>query len=195
VRSALDAVPIAEDRSGTDVSQALRHAGLLLERAPRDGAARPRAVLLCSDGEPTVPQPRFEARQKALREARQLSEAGVAFYVLAFGAHLREERGEDELAFLRELAAAGRGALVEVDAPARLLEDLPPAAAAPDALEIVNVTTGEASHSLRLLADGRFAAQLRLAPGANELRVRASWRDGRSASAWRTVRSEAKEGR
>jgi len=192
-RRALDAVPIAEDRSGTDVSQALRHAGLLLERTTHASSLRPRAVLLCSDGEPTVPQPRYEARQKALREAAQLAESGIAFYVLAFGAHLREERGEDDLAFLRALADAGRGVLVEVDAPGRLLEDLSPAAVAPDALEIVNVTTGEVARSLRVAPDGRFVAQLHLERGANVLRVRASWRDGRSESAWRTVRYEAKE--
>jgi hypothetical protein len=191
---ALEAVPIAEDRSGTDVSQALRHAALLLERAPREGVARPRALLLCSDGEPTVPQPRYEARQKALREAAQLADDGVALYVLAFGSHLHEARGEDDLAFLRALAEAGRGVLVEVDAPARLLEDLPPAEAAPDVLEVVNVTTGEAAHSLRVTPDGRFDAELPLAPGANELRVRASWRDGRSESVWRTVRYEAEGG-
>jgi hypothetical protein len=194
VRHALENVPIAEDRSGTDVSQALRHAGLLLERATRSAAPRPRAVLLCTDGEPTVPSSRYEARQKALREAAQLAQAGVAFYVLAFGAHLREERGEEDLAFLRELARAGRGVLVEVGAPARLLEDLPPAAAAPDALEITNVTTGEPARSLHVATDGRFDAQVALVPGANELRVRAWWRDGRSASARRTVRHDAREG-
>jgi hypothetical protein len=191
-RRALDAVPIAEDRSGTDVSRALRHAALLL--STREAVERPRAVLLCSDGEPTVPQPRYEARQKALREARQLAESGIALYVLAFGAHLGEERGEDDLAFLRALADAGRGVLVEVDSPARLLEDLPPAAAAPDVLEVLNVTSGEPARSLHVTPDGRFDARLPLVPGVNALRVRAVWNDGRSESAWRSVRYEA-EGR
>ena len=192
-RRALDAVPIAEDRTGTDVSRALRHAALLLERAPRPALARPRAILLASDGEPTVPNTRYDARQRALREAAKLAEQGVALYVLAFGAHLDEERGEDDLAFLRALAEAGSGVLVRVESPARLLEDLPPAEAQPALLEIVNLTTGEPARSLHVSPDGRFDALLPLTPGENELRVRASWRDGRGASVSRSVHYEVLE--
>lgn len=189
-RRVLDAVPIAEDRSGTDVSQALRHAALLLQRAPGSDSARPRAVLLCSDGEPTVPATRYNARQRALREAARLADQQIALYVLAFGAHLREERSAQDLEFLRALAQAGRGVLIPVDAPAQLLRDLPPARAQPSALEIANLTTGESARSPRLAPDGAFAAWLALAPGANELRVRANWQDGRAESLRRTVHFE-----
>ena len=55
---------------------------------------------------------------------------------------------------------------------------------------IVNVTTGEAASSVHLTQDGRFDAQLPLAPGVNELRVQATWKDGRSESAcWRRCAS------
>jgi hypothetical protein len=91
---------------------------------------------------------------------------------------------------LRALARAARGLLVPVEAPAQLLRDLPPAHAQPSALEIANLTTGEPAHDLRLGPDGAFEAWLPLAPGTNELRVRASWADGRSESLRRSVHFE-----
>jgi hypothetical protein len=190
-QQAIAALPIVEDTSGTDVAGALRRATRLLEQAEPAAPGRPRAIVLCSDGEPTVPPPKYSAKQRALREASQLAAQGIALYVLAFGAHLDEERGEDDVEFLNALAAAGGGVLVRVTSPARLLEDLPPAEPRPDWLEVVNATTGESARSLRVSPEGDFDALLPLVPGANELRVEARWRDGRDEQASRNVHYEA----
>ena len=189
-RRALDAVEVVEDPTGTDVARALRAAAELLGAAPRGGPGRARAILLCSDGEPTVPQPRYTAKQRALRGASELAAQGITLYVLAFGAQLHEPKHADDLEFLRALAEAGGGPMVEVDAPARLLEDLPPAHARPPALAVDNATSGAAARSLRLAPDGVFDALLPLVPGSNEVRVRASWGDGRDESLTRTVHYE-----
>ncbi|HVN36540.1 MAG TPA: vWA domain-containing protein [Myxococcota bacterium] len=190
-RQAIDAVPIEEDITGTDVARALWRAARLLEEASPASPGRARAIVLCSDGEPTVPPPRYSAKQRALHEASQLSAQGIALYVLAFGAQLDEERGKVDLEFLQALAAAGGGVLVRVRSPARLLEDLPPAEPRPDWLEIVNATSGESARSLRVSPEGDFDAVLPLVPGANELRVEARWRDGRDEQASRKVHYEA----
>jgi hypothetical protein len=191
-RAALSQLRVVEDRSGTDLARAMRAASAMLDDAADGGAQRPRALLLCSDGEPSAPPPAYMAKRRALREAARLAERQVALYVLAFGvAHLRSEEGKEELDFLRELAAAAGGVLVEVDAPRGLLDDLPPAAPRPRSLEIANLTTGAAADSLRLAPDGGFAAWLPLAPGRNELEVRALWQNGRSESLRRVVHFEA----
>ena len=190
-QQAVASVPIVEDITGTDVARALRRATRLLDEASPATPRRPRAIVLCSDGEPTVPPPRYSAKQRALREASQLAAQGIAFYVLAFGAHLDEERGKDDVEFLHALAEAGAGMWVRVRSPARLLEDLPPAEPRPDWLEVVNATTGESARSLRISPEGYFDALLPLAPGSNELRVEARWRDGRDEQASRQVHYEA----
>jgi len=190
-QQAVASVPIIEDITGTDVAGALRRATRLLEEASPATAGRPRAIVLCSDGEPTVPPPKYSAKQRALREASQLAAQGIALYVLAFGAHLDEERGQNDVAFLQALAEAGGGMWVRVKSPARLLEDLPPAQPRPDWLEVVNATTGESARSVRISPEGDFDALLPLVPGANELRVDARWRDGRDEQASRKVHYEA----
>jgi hypothetical protein len=189
-RAALSMLRVMEDPTGTDMARAMRAASAMLDDALLDGPGRPRALLLCSDGEPTVPQPRYMAKRKALREAARLAERQIALYVLAFGARVHQEQGSDDLDFLRELAAAAGGVLVPVDAPARLLEDLPPARIRPRSLEIANLTTGAPAHSLQVAPDGKFAAWLPLVPGMNELEVRASWQDGRRESLRRVFHFE-----
>ena len=193
-RYALAQLGVVEDITGTDLGRAIRAAAAMIEAAPDLGAPRPRALLLCSDGEPTVPEPKYSAKRYALKQAAMLAERKIALYVLAFGARLRTDKGKDDLDFLRELAAAARGVLVEVDSPSRLLQDLPPAEPKPQWLEIANLTTGQPARSLRVAADGVFAAWLPLAPGANELEVRASWQDGRRESLRRVVHFEADQG-
>jgi hypothetical protein len=148
---------------------------------------RPARTSRARVAQPTVPQPRYTAKRRSLREASRLAAQGVSLYVLAFGTRLHDPEHAGDLEFLRALAAAGGGLLVEVEAPARLLEDLPAAHPQPAALEVENATAGEPARSLRLAPDGAFDAWLPLVPGENELRVHARWPDGRDEWLTRTV--------
>jgi hypothetical protein len=191
VRQALALLSPVEDWSGTDVGRVLRFAARMLERATPPGEApRPRAVLLCSDGEPSVPSPSHHAKQRALREAERLARAGIALTVLGFGAELLSGEDPEPREFLEALARAGQGELVRVSSPATLLQDLPPARPAPDSLEVVNRSTGAPAQALRRVPDGSFDALLPLAVGPNELEVRAEWADGRRERVRRSVRFE-----
>lgn len=191
VRLALDALHFPEDWTGTDVARALRHASRMLEAATPPGVEpRSRAVLLCSDGEPSVPAPDHHAKRRALREASRLADAGIPVYVLAFGEKLLREQDPEVLAFLEALARAGGGRLVVVATPATLLQDLPPAEPVPAKLEIANRRTGELARALHRRPDGSFDALLALAPGVNELEVRARWSGGRHEWVRRVVHYE-----
>lgn len=192
VLQALDGLLFVEDWTGTDIARALRRATRMLEDATAYGVEpRARAVLLCSDGEPTAPAPEVHARRRALREASRLADAGTRLYVLAFGEKLLRGEDAEVLEFLETLARTGGGRLVVVAAPGTLLQDLPPAQPAPLALEIENLVTGESARALRSAADGSFDALLPLAPGVNELEVRARWPDGRDERVRRVVHFEA----
>jgi hypothetical protein len=163
----------------------------MLEAATPPGVeARSRAVLLCSDGEPSVPAPEHHAKRRALREASRLAAAGIPVYVLAFGEKLLREQDPEVLGFLEHLARAGGGRLVVVATPAALLQDLPPVEPAPAALEIVNRRTGEPARALHRRPGGSFDALLPLAPGANELEVSVRWSDGSSERVRRVVHYE-----
>lgn len=180
--------PRADDertrRVGADLARALGVAEALLDAAaPLEGPARPRAVVVFSDGTPSEPDGSYWARWRAIRVARELRERGVGVWVIPFGAHA-------DVAFLEELAAAGGGHLLALEHLRALAGEPALRSLAPAELEIENRSTGQPATALRVFPDGRFDAFVPLAPGSNALEVRGVLPDGRRVNLRRVVHYE-----
>ena len=172
---ALERIRITVDWTGTDISRALWLARDMLLDAPRKrGPSRPRIVLLFSDGKPTAPRSEYTAERNAMRAARELTEEGVQVYTLAFGQNAREDPG-----VLKEIAEVTGGRFVEVEHPARVLEELAKVEfVKPAGLRIRNLTTEKVARAVRVFTDGSFDGFVPLAPGWNRLEVSALDPDG-----------------
>ncbi len=186
----LERIRIRVDWTGTNISSALRLARDMLLEAPRKrGPSRPRIVVLFSDGQPTVPRNEHVARRRALRAARELADAGVQVYTLAFGEDAREDPG-----VLQEIAEVTGGRFVEVEDPKRVLEELGKVAfAKPAGLLIRNRTTGQVARAVRVFTDGSFDGFVPLAPGWNWLEVSAIGPHGQRVGVERRVFYEKPE--
>ncbi len=181
-RNALARLRLPEDWTGTSVAHVLREARDLLREAPRLGSLpRRRAVLLFTDGQPTVPHSEYLARRQAVYEAGRLGQEGIDLYIFSFG-----QLGPRVVRFLEEMVQEGGAALLQVDNPKTLLLDLAPVRLAPNWIEVENLTTGEDARALHASREGRFAGFLPLEPGPNEIAVRAELRDGREVR-WREI--------
>lgn len=180
----LERIRIEVDWSGTDISRALQRADEMLDLAPRKrGPARPRIVLLFSDGDPTVPHNQWLAKREAVKVARELAQEGVQIYALGFGEDVREEPG-----VLGELAELTGGRYIPVLEPANVLRDLASIEfAKPGGLTMTNLTTGESGRAIRVFSDGSFDGFLGLAAGANLLEVAADGPDGERVREQRLV--------
>ena len=186
----LERIRIRVDWTGTDISRALRLArDMLLDAPPRRGPSRPRIVVLFSDGKPTVPRNEHVAERSALRAARALTEDGVQVYTLAFGEDAREEPG-----VLQKIAEITGGRFVEVEDPARVLEELAKVEfVKPAGLLIRNITTEQIARAVRVFTDGSFDGFVPLAPGWNRLEVSAIGPDGERVGVERRVFYEKPE--
>lgn len=195
--ASLDRITLRLGSKGSDVGRALDSAARMLRDLPADrDRARTRAILLFTDGGP-VPlgdgrpkghgvsrsvRPSHWAQRAALASARELAEQEIALYIFTFG-----EQDADAEQFLFDLAEAGRGPLIPVERPEALLADLSPVDLQPRSFRIRNLTNRSEARAVRTSRDGWFDGFVTLAPGANEIEVRATLIDGSAVSERRVV--------
>jgi hypothetical protein len=193
---ALDVLRIKEDYTGSNMADALRESGRLLESAPAppddpaasragEGATeRRRAVfLVVSDGVANVPMNERAARARARAQAEVLREMGIA--VFAF--EIKNEE-DDDPGLLGELAELSDGRHVYVDDPAALQFELPELGfARVDRIDIRNRTARQAARAVRVFPNGAFDAFVPLVPGENHIEVEATLPDATRLTATRIV--------
>ncbi len=184
---AVERIRLVERGEGPDISRALGTAEEMLEAAaPVEGPDPARAILVFSDGRPTVPDGGYWASRRALKVARELGEKGIEVWTIAFGARANAE-------YLASLARLTGGDLIR-------REDLPVLASEhalrslePQELVIENLTIDRSARAVRVFSDGRFDGFVPLARGENMLEVRALLANGRSQRIRRVVHYEQPE--
>jgi hypothetical protein len=165
---------------GTDVARAIRVARSVLGS---DDDGRAKLLLVVSDGKFTRPIPGAPADDAARLAAQRAARKGIEIHGLALG----RSRGRDLRAFA-DLAEITRGVIASVDAPEVVLAALPiEGAPGLENVLISNATTGARGRAVRLFPDGTFDGYIELAPGRNQLAIRARADDGREVGAFRTV--------
>jgi hypothetical protein len=172
------------DWTGTNHARALAIAEDMLDSAgPGPEARRARAILLFSDGRPTVPSGEHWATKRALEVARELRERGVAVFTVCFG----EDPDRD---YLGRLASASGGSLLSPHDLRALASEAGRKRLTPQELVIENLTSRDSARAIRTFPDGSFDAIVPLAEGENVLEVRALFADGHRASARSVVHYE-----
>jgi hypothetical protein len=142
----------------------------------RHDPASEKAMLFFTDGEPTLPHTySMTANVRAVfAAAARARRAGVRIDSFAIG----PEALAGPLPVV-EMAAITDGLFTPVRHPGKLVRSMSLVSfARVDALELQNLTTGQAAYELRLHADGSWNALVPVAPGLNELEVRARGIDG-----------------
>jgi len=152
--------------NGTSIADALRVAFRALNDARDPERARHRAVLLLSDGQPTVPS-REKGEKEALEAADDLARYGVPVHTFALG-----PQALAKLEMYREIAARTGGRFVPVEHPADVVSLLRSVRLTGlDRVEIRNATTGAKASGFRMRPDGSFRADVPVAPGTNAIEV------------------------
>jgi hypothetical protein len=185
----LDAVSVERPSGRTDMGLAIRTALRAFERG--SGSAPPvveRAVVLLSDGRPTVPDPPERAEQRAIDAAVEAHEAAVRIYTIGLAI------SEEESRVLLEIARMTGGAHAALDRPGDILEVLPQLDLRGLAdVKVVNTTTRERARAVRVWGDESFDGYVRLRPGKNRLLITASTPSGGIAREVRWVYFEERE--
>lgn len=183
-RAALDRIQRMEHEGGTDVARALGVAAQMFDAAPAvEGPRPPRAVLLLSDGRPTLPDGDYWASRRGVETARELAEAGIEIWTLALGARPDAE-------YLEEMARLTGGDRLRLEDLPALANEPALVSLEPRELAIENLTLARGGRAVRIFSDGRFDGLVPLAPGENTLEVRAVLADGRRQSLRRVVHYE-----
>ena len=183
-RSALGKIRTIVDWTGTNHARALAIAeDLLTDSARTSMANRPRAIVLFSDGRPTVPTGEHWASKLALAVAGKLGTRGIAVFTVALG-----EDPDPE--YMAELATTSGGSPVSLQDLRVLASEPGHRHMEPLELEIENLTAQNVARAVRTFPDGSVDAIVPLAEGENVLEVRALFVDGRRASARSVVHYE-----
>jgi len=182
--TALRRIRTIVDWSGTNHSRALDVSADLLDAAARSSVGgRPRAVVLFSDGKPTVPNGEHWASKRARRTAAELATRGISVFTVVLG---EDQDGE----YMAELATASGGSPVSLADLRGLAGEPGHPHMEPLELEIENLTAQDTARAVRTFPDGSFDAIVPLSEGENVLEVRALFVDGRRASARSVVHYE-----
>jgi len=201
------AAAITEEALTTDfarVEKALRH---VMERGPsggtnmgaglrqairelkgfRGGLSTPdpeseKVVLFFTDGEPTAPYDPGDIRsntRSVLRAAEAAARAQIRIHSFAIGSKALKR----PVAAV-EMASRTGGYFTPVREPGDLKEVIESVSFANiEAIEVVNLTTGEAATELRIQADGSYGALVPVRTGLNRIRVLARASDGSETTA------------
>lgn len=176
VRATLSRIRSRTPNGGTDMVSGVRLAVRELRAlgsamsAPRPEAKK--VALLMTDGFPTLPFPnqrQLDPRNVAvtLDAARVAGKAGIVMHTFCLG---REALSAPVVC--REAARITGGTYHPVQNPAEIVSLLPATRIAEVAVVSVrNATTGQMATTLDVAADGRFEADVPLAPGANRVVV------------------------
>lgn len=184
LRRALATVRVAapDYLRGTNLAAAVELATEALAPEDAQPSAREKIIVLLTDGRPTLPI-RDGPAVHAMQAAREAGLRGIRVHPFAIGPRALE--AED---VLFEMARWSEGRLHRIESPADVAAqlrrlDLVGLAS----LEIRNITSGEPARAVRTFPDGSFDGLVRLAVGANRLRVRAWRMDGRQLEVERMV--------
>ena len=171
----------------TNLSAALDLANKALLAA--GGKGRQKSILVLSDGWPTAPGSPGAAARAAWERGEEARDAGIRIHTFALGLN-RIEEGD----VYAGIAAETGGRYERLEQPGQIVEELPRINLSQvAAVEIENLTTGEAGRAVRVFPDGSFDAFVPLAPGENLLRVTARGERGGEAVRERRVRFAARE--
>jgi len=173
-RQALDSLLVKWPSGRTNMAAALHLSTAELlglgERSERRADTR-RAILLMTDGQPTLPVPFSpEANGEATFQAARLAaRAGIRVDTFAIGSE-----ANDDARVLQGVAALTQGTFTPVLEPRALVSTFEALRwARVERIEARNQTTGRAAEALVVEPDGRFSAMLPLEPGLNRLEIRA----------------------
>ena len=163
---ALDQLPAFADWTGTHFYHAFKRSIEVFEAAG-GSEQRHRALILLSDGSPTVPQPTSHAEAFAVVGARRAAEIGVRVYAFAVGP---SAVSNPEL--YREITRVTGGELVLVDQPVDVIDYVPHLSLTRlTQVTIDNLSSSEKARAVRLFPDGTFDGYAPLVPGDNLLRI------------------------
>jgi Mg-chelatase subunit ChlD len=174
VRAALERIGNRAPHGGTDMAAGIRLAVREL-RALEGAMSSPRPdarkiVLFMTDGVPTLPivSPNLmDERNVAatLDAARVAAKARIAIHTFCLGPEALSAP-----IVCRDAARITGGRYHAVQRPVDIVELLPATKIADvDLVSVRNATTGQMAHRLDVQADGRFSADVPLAPGANRV--------------------------
>ena len=118
--AALDTLEREAPQGRTHMAEAIRVATQALEDARPPGRfERALAIILLSDGRPTVPAPDQRAADEAVRAAKRAYRRGVHVHTVALGSSRSESRA------LVEIAEVSRGAFTALAEPGEIIAKLP----------------------------------------------------------------------
>jgi len=174
-------------RGKTNIAEAVTTAASELLGSPgarsraRDGATR--IVLLMTDGQPTLPQNRGEARGAALVAAQEAADAGVRVDSFAIGIEANEDPSVP-----KALADQTGGVFTAVFTPSELVAHFEKMRLTRLArVDVRNRTTRQDASHVVLEPDGGFAALVPLADGENIIEIAGRASDGSTARTTRVV--------
>ena len=171
---------------GTNMGAGLRQAIREL-KGFRGGLSTPdpeseKVVLFFTDGEPTAPYDPSDIRsntRSVLRAAEAAARAQVRIHSFAIGTQALKR----PIAAV-EMASRTGGYFTPVREPGDLKEVIESVSFANiEAIEVTNLTTGQAATELRIQADGSYGALVPVRTGLNRIRVLARASDGSETSA------------
>lgn len=174
--------PSGNTNMGAGLRQAVREL-----KGYRGGLSTPdpesdKVVLFFTDGAPTAPFDPADTRsntRSVLRAADIASRAGIRVHSFAIGPDALER----PVAAV-EMAYRTGGYFTPVRVPGDLVEVIENVSFANiEAIEVQNLTTGEAASELRIQADGTFGALVPIRTGLNRIQVLARSSDGSEATA------------
>jgi hypothetical protein len=174
-------------RGKTNIAEAVQVASSEL-LGSEDARSRPRAgatrvVLLMTDGQPTLPSNRDEARIAVFDAARSAAEAGVRVDTFAIG----HEANEDP-SVPRALARQTGGVFTAVFSPSELVAHFEKMRLTRLArVDVRNRTAGKDAQHVVLEPDGEFAALVELVDGENIIEIAGRASDGSTARTTRIV--------
>ena len=168
---ALDNMPSFAEWGGTHFYLAFKRALEAFEDVPpldgAEGEHRNRAIILLSDGLPTVPVPVESAEAFTIVGARRAARMGVRVYAFAVG-----PRAAENPKVFEKIAALTGGELVLVDHPVDVIDYVPHLSLTRlTHVTIDNLSTSRAARAVRLFPDGTFDGYAPLRPGENLLRI------------------------
>jgi hypothetical protein len=192
-RRALDRLERVAPVGMTNVAAGVGRALVLLGAAAQGGSPpdAQRAILLLTDGRPSLPFDRREADAAAAWAGRMAAEAGIVVNAFAIG-HDAVARREN--AALERMARRSGGRYVPLERPADIVAALESTSlSAIERVELANRSSGRGARAVATGIDGSFYGEVLLEEGENEIAVTAILADGSRSS--RSLRVTWERGR
>lgn len=166
---AIDRLPGFADWTGTHFYAAMKRALEAFEKAPAVAGSgqRQRAIILLSDGLPTVPAPVSSAEAFTLVGAKRAAQMDVKIFAFAVG-----PKAVADPRMFTEIAEVTGGDVILVDQPIDVIEYVPHISLTKlTHLTIDNLSASKQARAVRLFPDGTFDGYAPLVEGENLLRI------------------------